>query len=95
MNYEYFYGKDDAEQYAFYRIPKRLITGEEFQDDSTEAKLLYGLMLDRLQLSIKTSGWTSRASYTSFTPSKILCRICTAAIRKRSRCSPSWRRRSA
>ena len=49
----FFYGPDDAEQYSFYRIPKRLITGDEFQDTSTEAKLLYGLMLDRLQLSIR------------------------------------------
>ena len=53
MSFDYFYGPDDAEQYSFYRIPKRLITGEEFQETSTEAKLLYGLMLDRLQLSIR------------------------------------------
>ena len=61
MSFDYFYGKDDAEQYAFYRIPKRLITGEEFQDVSTEAKLLYGLMLDRLQLSIKNQ-WLDEQS---------------------------------
>ena len=53
MSFDYFYGPDDAEQYSFYRIPKRLITGDEFQETSTEAKLLYGLMLDRLQLSIR------------------------------------------
>ena len=53
MSFDYFFGPDDAEQYSFYRIPKRLITGDEFQDTSTEAKLLYGLMLDRLQLSIR------------------------------------------
>ena len=61
MNFDYFYGKEDAEQYAFYRIPKRLITGEEFQDVSTEAKLLYGLMLDRLKLSIKNQ-WLDEQS---------------------------------
>ena len=68
MNFDYFYGKEDAEQYAFYRIPKRLITGEEFQDVSTEAKLLYGLMLDRLQLSIKNQ-WLDEQSrvYISYT----------------------------
>jgi hypothetical protein len=49
MSFDYFYGPDDAEQYSFYRIPKRLITGDEFQETSTEAKLLYGLMLDRQQ----------------------------------------------
>ena len=53
MSFDYFYGPDDTEQYSFYRIPKRLITGDEFQETSTEAKLLYGLMLDRLQLSIR------------------------------------------
>lgn len=53
MSFDYFYGPEDAEQYSFYRIPKRLITGEEFQEISTDSKLLYGLMLDRLQLSIK------------------------------------------
>ena len=39
MSFDYFYGPDDAEQYSFYRIPKRLITGDEFQETSTEAKL--------------------------------------------------------
>lgn len=53
MRFDYFYGEADAEQFAFYRIPKRLITGEEFQGISTDTKLLYGLMLDRLQLSIR------------------------------------------
>ena len=56
MEYDYFYGPEDAEQYQFYRIPKLLITGERFKDISVEAKLLYGLMLDRLSLSMK-NGW--------------------------------------
>ena len=36
----------DAEQYAFFRIPKLLITEPYFRRLSTDAKLLYGLMLD-------------------------------------------------
>ena len=56
MAFDYFYGPEDAEQYQFYRIPKLLITSEQFKDISVEAKLLYGLMLDRLSLSIK-NGW--------------------------------------
>ena len=56
MEFDYFYGPEDAEQYQFYRIPKLLITSEQFKDISVEAKLLYGLMLDRLSLSIK-NGW--------------------------------------
>ena len=53
MEFDYFYGPEDAEQYQFYRIPKLLITSDQFKDVSVEAKLLYGLMLDRLSLSIK------------------------------------------
>lgn len=46
----------DAEQYAFFRIPKLLITEPYFRWLSTDAKLLYGLMLDRMSLSMK-NGW--------------------------------------
>jgi len=56
MAFDYFYGPEDAEQYQFYRIPKLLITSDQFSEISVESKLLYGLMLDRLSLSIK-NGW--------------------------------------
>ena len=46
----------DAEQYAFFRIPKLLITKPYFRRLSTDAKLLYGLMLDRMSLSMR-NGW--------------------------------------
>ena len=48
----YFYGKE-AEQYSFYKIPKLLFTEEYFKKLSIEAKVLYGLMLDRMSLSVK------------------------------------------
>jgi len=51
----YYYGQE-AEQYAFYRIPKLLMTDERFKGLSSDAKLLYGLMLDRMSLSVK-NGW--------------------------------------
>ena len=51
----YFYGHE-AEQYAFYLIPKQLISDSRFRSISTDAKLLYGLMLDRMSLSVK-NGW--------------------------------------
>lgn len=44
VQFEYFYG-NQAEQFAFYRIPKLLITSPEFKRVSDSAKLLYGLML--------------------------------------------------
>jgi hypothetical protein len=56
MAFDHFYGQEDAEQYLFYRISKTLITGEEFREVSVESKLLYGLMLDRLSLSME-NGW--------------------------------------
>ena len=43
----------DAEQFVFYRIPKALITGKEYRSISTDAKLLYGLLLDRVGLSVR------------------------------------------
>lgn len=55
LNLPYYYGHT-GEQYAFYRIPKLLISDDRFRAISTDAKLLYGLMLDRMSLSIK-NGW--------------------------------------
>ena len=48
----YFYGRE-ADQYSFYKIPKLLFTEEYFKKISVEAKVLYGLMLDRMSLSMK------------------------------------------
>ena len=51
----YFYGSE-AEQYSFYRIPKVLLTDHRYKSVSMEAKVLYGLMLDRMGLSVR-NGW--------------------------------------
>ncbi len=53
--FDYYY-THEAEQFTFYRIPKALFTEPLFRDLSVEAKVLYGLMLDRVGLSIR-SGW--------------------------------------
>lgn len=52
MKYDFYYGPE-AEQFSFYRIPKVLFEAESVKNISTDAKLLYGLMLDRMQLSAK------------------------------------------
>jgi hypothetical protein len=52
LTLSYFYGKE-ADQYSFYKIPKLLFTDEHFKNVSVEAKVLYGLMLDRMSLSVK------------------------------------------
>lgn len=54
-DFKYFYG-NEADTYTFYRIPKRLIVDDAFRNLSSDAKLLYGLMLDRMSLSVK-NGW--------------------------------------
>ncbi len=48
----YYYGQE-AEQYTFYRIPKVLFTDERYQDLSSDAKILYSLLLDRMGLSLR------------------------------------------
>lgn len=52
LQFDYFY-PEQADQYAFYRIPRRLFTDSNFKELTTEAKILYGLMLDRVSLSLK------------------------------------------
>lgn len=55
LNLNYYYG-DEAEQYSFYRVPKLLFTDLRYGGVSVEAKVLYGLLLDRMSLSFK-NGW--------------------------------------
>lgn len=68
-----YYYNYEAEQFAFYRIPKLLVTDEQFQGLSTDAKLLYGLMLDRMSLSLK-NGWLDDQgrAYIYFTAEEIM-----------------------
>ena len=56
---DYFYGAQ-ADMFTFYRIPKVLFTDKRFQSVSAEAKILYGIMLDRMSLSQK-NGWIDSA----------------------------------
>ena len=53
--YGYYYG-NEADQYTFYRLPKALFTNPRYKDLSDGAKILYGLMLDRMGISVK-NGW--------------------------------------
>ena len=55
LKFDYYYGVE-AEQFSFYRVPRLLIKDERFKGLSSDAKLLYGLMLDRMSLSMK-NGW--------------------------------------
>lgn len=75
MTYQYF-TPGDAEQYAYYRIPKMLITDKQFRGISMEAKLLYGILLDRVSLSLK-NGWVDENNhvYIIFTIEQIMQEI--------------------
>ena len=55
MKYPYFRGLE-ADRYSFYRVPKALIKVDLFEKMSGDAKLLYAVLLDRMNLSLK-NGW--------------------------------------
>ena len=52
MTLDYFYGQA-GELFSFYRIPKALFQEPRFQSLSTDAKTLYGILLDRMSLSVR------------------------------------------
>lgn len=54
-----FYTANEAESYVFYKVPKALFTDERYKAVSTDAKMLYGLLLDRMYLFAK-NGWVDR-----------------------------------
>lgn len=78
MRFDYFYG-NEAEQFTFYRIPKVLVSSPKFRKVSDSAKILYGLMLDRMSLSIK-NGWVDEQNraYIYFTVKDIMEYMCCA-----------------
>lgn len=69
---DYYYGVE-SEQFSFCRIPKIFFKDPQLKTLSTDAKLLYGLMLDRMSLSIK-SGWLDENSrvYIYYTVAQIM-----------------------
>ena len=79
LQFDYFYGKE-AEQFTFYRIPKILVTSPQFKKVSDSAKLLYGLMLDRMGLSIR-NGWfdEQNRAYIYFKIDEIMELMCCAS----------------
>lgn len=68
-----YFQEQDSEQFAFYKIPKVLFTDPRFNGISTEAKIMYGVMLDRVSLSRK-NGWIDENGnvYIQFTLSEMM-----------------------
>lgn len=61
ISFSYFTG-NESEMLTFYRIPKLLVTDAHFRTLSSDAKILYGLMLDRMSLSAR-NGWIDRENH--------------------------------
>jgi hypothetical protein len=68
---DYYYG-NEADRYTFYRLPKALFTNDHYKSLSDGAKILYGLMLDRMGLSMK-NGWLDEQNrvFIFFTPEDV------------------------
>ena len=80
-DFEYFRA-EESDQFSFFRIPKALFTEKEFASLSTDAKLLYGILLDRISLS-KKNGWIdSEGMSISFTRSQNCRSCCECRIRQ-------------
>ena len=61
MTTPYYHGQE--QQYTFYQLPKQLLKDAQYQDISLDARILYCLLLDRMQLSQK-NGWKDEAGQT-------------------------------
>jgi hypothetical protein len=58
LKLDYYYG-NEPDRYCFYRIPKVLFTKVYFEELSTDAKVLYGLMLD-MMASSRSNRWVDK-----------------------------------
>lgn len=68
-----YFSEAETDQYNFYRVPKALFTEEYFKPLSCEAKILYGLMRDRMGLSIKNQWFDSQGrAYIIFTVADVM-----------------------
>jgi len=78
IKFNYYYGKE-AEQFSFFRIPKLLFTDPIFAKLSSDAKVLYGILLDRMNLSMKNN-WIDEENkvYIIFTIEEIAEIMCCA-----------------
>lgn len=72
LNFNYYYGRE-SEQFSFFRVPKVLFTDPTFKNLSSDAKILYGILLDRMELSNK-NGWVDKHNriYIYFTIESIM-----------------------
>lgn len=78
MSYDYFYGQS-GELFSYFRIPKALFQDSRFRQLSTDARTLYGILLDRMSLSAK-NGWMDEQGrvYIIYTVREVQESLCCA-----------------
>ena len=78
MSYDYFYGQS-GELFSYFRIPKALFQDRRFRQLSTDARTLYGILLDRMSLSAK-NGWLDEQGrvYIIYTVREVQESLCCA-----------------
>ena len=78
MSYDYFYGQSGA-LFSYFRIPKALFQDSRFRQLSTDARTLYGILLDRMSLSAK-NGWLDEQGhvYIIYTVREVQESLCCA-----------------
>ena len=78
MTLDYFYGQA-GELFSFFRIPKALFQEQRFQDLSTDAKTLYGILLDRMSLSVRNEWFDKKGRvFIIFTIEDVKRALCCA-----------------
>ena len=86
MTLDYFYGQA-GELFSFFRIPKALFQERRFQDLSTDAKTLYGILLDRMSLSVKNEWFDKKVECSSSSRLRMSRGLFVAQTTKRPDCS--------
>ena len=78
MKLDYFYGQS-GELFSYFRIPKALFQDSRFRQLSTDARTLYGILLDRMSLSAK-NGWLDKQGrvYIIYTVREVQESLCCA-----------------
>ena len=78
MTLDYFYGQS-GELFSYFRIPKALFQDHRFRKISTDARTLYGILLDRMSLSTK-NGWLDEQGrvYIIYTVREVQESLCCA-----------------
>ena len=78
MTPDYFYGQS-GELFSYFRIPKALFQDHRFRQLSTDARTLYGILMDRMSLSVK-NGWLDEQGrvYIIYTVREVQESLCCA-----------------